>query len=328
MTPESFRELVSSFQQSRALLTAYEVGLFTSLEDRARSSAEAADALKTDPRATDRLMNVLVAMGLLTKSGDRYRNGSFAARYLVRDSPEYMAGLMHSVHLWRTWSTLTDAVRAGHAVTERDPGAAGGVWREAFIAAMHSRASQHAPTVVASLDLTGVARVIDVGGGSGAFATAFVRAKCDLRATVFDLPDIVPITRRYVDEDGFADRIDIVTGDLTRDELGRGFDLVFISAIVHSFPPDENRRLMKKSAAALNPGGQVVVQEFLMNDDRTGPLSAALFALNMLVATPAGDTYTESEVRSWMTDAGFGAIERRDMPFGTGLVIGRLSRSI
>jgi SAM-dependent methyltransferase len=221
---------------------------------------------------------------------------------------------------------LTGAVRAGHAVMERAPGAAGEAWREAFIAAMHSRASQFAPKVVASIDLTGVTRVIDVGGGSGAFATAFARAKRDLRATVFDLPDIVPITRRYVDEDGAADRIDIVTGDLTRDDLGRGFDLVFISAIVHSFPPDENRRLMKKSAAALNPGGRVVVQEFLMNEDRTGPLSAALFALNMLVGTPAGDTYTESEVRSWMTDAGFDAIDRRDMPFGTGLVIGQLSR--
>ncbi len=324
-TPAALRERIHQFQQSRVLLTAYELGLCTALADEERTSAHVASALGTDARATDRLMNALVAMGMLDKRGDRFANGAFAARHLVRGKPGFMAGLMHSVHLWSSWSTLTKAVREGHAVTSRETGARGEHWREAFIAAMHWRGAQQAPGVVATIDLRSVTRLLDVGGGSGVYAMEFARARSGLHATVFDLPDIVPLTRRYIEDAGCADRVTIVSGDLTRDELGRGFDLVFLSAIMHSFPPDENRRLIQKAARALNPGGRVVVQDFLMNEDRTGPLSSALFALNMLVATDAGDTYTESEIREWMRAAGLDAIERRDTPYGASLMVGTLA---
>ncbi len=326
MNPGAFRALVNNFQQSRVLLTAYELGLFTALGEEAQSSGEVASALKTDPRATDRLMNALVAMGLLAKHDGRFTNDPFAARYLVRDKPGYMSGLMHSVHLWETWSTLTAALRAGHGVASREAGEDRRGWREAFIAAMHWRGAQQAPDVVRLIDLSRVTSLLDVGGGSGAFAMAFVRAKLEIHATVFDLPDIVPITRRYIEQEGLADRISIVSGDLTCDELGRGFDVVFLSAIVHSFTPEENRRLVQKAARALRPGGRVVVQDFVMSEDRSGPLSAALFALNMLVGTAGGDTFTESEIRGWMREAGLDAIERRDTSFGTTLMMGTLGR--
>ncbi len=324
-TPAALRERVHQFQHSRVLLTAYELGVFTALGDQAQAAAAVAAALGTDARATDRLLNALVTMGMLEKRRDRFVNGAFAARHLVRGKPGFMSGLMHSVHLWSSWSTLTKAVREGHAVTSRETGARGDTWRDAFIAAMHWRGAQQAPEVVAMIDLQGVARVLDAGGGSGVYAMAFARARSGLHATVFDLPEIVSITRRYVEEAGFSDRVAIVSGDLTRDELGRGFDLVFLSAIVHSFPPEENRRLVQKAARALNPGGRVVVQDFLMDEDRSGPLSTALFALNMLVATEAGDTYTEPEIREWMRAAGLNAIERRDTPYGASLMIGTLA---
>jgi SAM-dependent methyltransferase len=328
LTPASFRERVSLFQQSRVLLTAFELGVFTALGEGGLTAAETARVLQTDARATDRLMTALVTLGYLEKHGDRYANGAFAARHLVLGRPGYMAGLMHSVHLWQTWSTLTGAVRAGRSVAPRPEGAAAEAWREAFIAAMHWRGSQQAPDVVKLIDLSGVTRVLDVGGGSGVFAMAFARADAAIRATVFDLPAIVPITQRYIEDGGLSDRVVTVGGDLTKDELGRGFDLVFISAIVHSFPPDENRRLLQKAARALAPGGRVVVQDFLMDEDRRGPLQPALFALNMLVGTEAGDTYTESEVRAWMREAGLGDIDRIDTAYGASLVIGHLEKTI
>lgn len=321
MTPQEFRAQVHLFQQSRVVLTAVELDVFTVLGDEARPSSEVAARVGTDPRATDRLLNALVAMGLLEKAGGRFRNGPFAARHLVRGRPDYLAGLGHSVHLWSTWSTLTEAVRAGHSVAPRPAGDAAR-WREAFIAAMHWRGQAQADEVTALLDLSRVRRVLDVGGGSGVFSMAFVRARPGLHATIVDLPEVVPLTRRYVAEAGLADRIRVVAGDLTRDALGRDYDLVFISAVVHSFPPEENRRLLKQAVAALAPRGRVVVQDFLMNESRTGPLHAALFALNMLVGTPAGDTYTESEVRAWMQEAGLEAVERRDTSFGTSLLVG------
>jgi SAM-dependent methyltransferase len=322
-TPQPIMELASAFMQSRALLTACELDLFTAVGERERSSAEVAQQLQTDARATDRLMNVLCAHGLLTKAAGRYRNTPLAERFLVRGSPGYMGGLMHWVHLWESWGTLTAAVRKGGATQERHMGERDDAWFRAFIAAMHWRARQHSPGVVASLDLAGVSRVLDVGGGSGAYAMEFVRARPGISAVVFDLPAVIPLTASYLREAGLSDRVALVEGDFTRDPIGNGFDLVFMSAIVHSNSAGENRELIRRAVAALTPCGQLVIQEFIVDEDRAGPPFAALFALNMLVGTAAGDTYTESEVRQWMGEAGISSVTRKDMPFGTTLIVGR-----
>lgn len=322
-SPQPILELASAFMQSRVLLTACELDLFTALGDEARTSAEVAQLVHADARATDRLMNVLCPLGLLTKEGGRYRNSPQAARFLARGAPEYLGGLMHWAHLWESWSTLTAAVRKGGATLARPTGDRESAWLRAFISAMHWRARQHAPEVVAALNLAGVSRVLDVGGGSGAYAMEFVRASPDISAVVLDLPGVIPLTASYLREAGLSDRVALVEGDFNRDPLGEGFDLVFMSAIVHSNSAEENRALIRKAAGALAPGGQIVVQEFIVDEDRTGPPFAALFALNMLVGTAAGDTYTESEVRQWLAEAGISSATRKDMPFGTTLIVGR-----
>lgn len=326
VNPRAILEMATAFQRSRILLTAYELGLFTVLTDESQTSAEVAEALETDPRATDRLMNALVVLGLLEKRNGRFSNTPAGAELLVKGRPDYMAGLQHTVHLWETWSTMTDAVRRGRSSTRPEVNDRGDAWLRAFIAAMHYRARPQAPQIVAEIDLAGVSRVLDVGGGSGAFAMAFVRAATGISAVVFDLPNVLPLARSYIESEGFAAQVTVAAGDYLHDDLGSGFDLVFLSAIVHSNSEAENRRLIQKAAAALEPGGQVVVVDWIMNDERTEPAQGALFALNMLVGTEAGDTYTETEVRSWMTDAGLSRIVRKDAPVGTSLVIGRKAR--
>jgi SAM-dependent methyltransferase len=324
LTPRAILEIATAFQRSRPLLTAYELGLFTVLNDEERRSAEVAAAIGADPRATDRLMNALVAMGLLEKRDGRFRNSPGAAASLVKGRPGYMAGLAHTNHLWDTWSGLTATVREGRPhvargpISERDSD-----WLRPFIAAMHWRARQSAGELVKLLDLDGVSRVLDVGGGSGAYAMAFARARHGVSAVVFDLPSVVPLTRGYIQEEGLSAAVEAEAGDYLRDPLGSGYDLVFMSAVVHSNSADENRLLVRKAASALNPGGRLVIQDFLMAEDRTGPPQAALFALNMLVGTPSGDTYTESEVREWMAEAGLGGTTRVDTAFGTNVLVGR-----
>lgn len=323
LSQDAIREMAYGFQDSRILLTAFELGIFTLLGREGKSSAEVAAQLKTDQRATDRLMNALCALGFLEKEAGRFTNSAPALRFLVQGRPEYMTGLLHTVHLWKTWSTLTEAVRLGKSVSVRHVNERGDEWLVAFIDAMHYRASRQAPAVVGQLDLHGVSHVLDVGGGSGAYAMAFVRARRGLRATVFDLPNVIPLTRQYIQKEGMYDAIDTVAGDYLKDDLGKGYDIVFLSAIIHSNSLEENRMLIRKCAKALNQQGRLVVQDFIMDDDRTGPASGAIFALNMLVGTDAGDTYTESEVRSFMEDAGLSRIERRDTAFGVSQVIGR-----
>ena len=282
-----------------------------------------ARALGTAERPTDRLLNALCALGLLEKKEGRFANTPLASRFLVEGKPDFFAHLMHTAHLWETWSTLTEAVRQGRPVRAHPVKAQAPEWLRAFIAAMHWRATQHAPEVVAMLDLAGVRRLLDVGGGSGAYAMAFVRAKESLRAVVFDLPDVARLAEGYIRQAGLADRVETVAGDFETDPLGSGFDLVFLSAILHGNSPAQNRALLRKGAEALVSGGQPVVHDFIMDEDRMAPPFGALFGLNMLVGTDGGDTYTESEVRRWMEGAGFAHIVRRDTAFGTSLVIAR-----
>ncbi|HEY3296082.1 MAG TPA: methyltransferase [bacterium] len=322
-TSQNIMDLAMGFQKSRVLLSAFELGIFSCLGEESYTSAEVAADLDTDARATDRLMNALCALGLLTKHDGRFANTQGAARFLVQEKPEYMGNLMHSVNLWDTWSTLTDAVRHGSSVIKKDVSEREESWLDAFIAAMHWRAMKSAPQLVAMLDLNGVRRVLDVGGGSGAYAMAFARAQRDIEAVVFDLPKVVPLTRMYIEREGMADRIHTVEGNYKTDMLGSGFDLIFLSAIVHSNSFAENRALLQKCAAALRPRGQVVVVDFVMDEDRITPPFGTFFSLNMLVGTEAGDTYTEPEIRSWLQDAGLSAIARKDTPFGPSMLMGR-----
>jgi 2-polyprenyl-3-methyl-5-hydroxy-6-metoxy-1,4-benzoquinol methylase len=324
LTPKPIMELATAFQRSRPLLTAFELGLFTTLNAEARTSEEVADALGTHPRATDRLMNALAALGLLEKRDGRFSNTALTEKYLVKGRPEYMAGLGHTNHLWDTWSQLTEVVRTGQPAGAAEIDDRGDDWLRPFIAAMHFRAKQNAAAVVGLLDLDGVARLLDLGGGSGAYAMAFARTGRGISAVVFDLPNVVPLTKLYIAQEGLTAEVTTATGDYLSASIGGGYDMVFMSAVIHSNSVEDNRLLMRKAAEALNPGGQIVVQDFLVNEERDGPLLPALFALNMLVGTPEGDTYTESEVRAWMTEAGCRAIVRKDTTFGTNLMIGRL----
>ena len=313
-----------AFREARILLTAYELDLFSGLNNGPKSSTEVAQQLGTDPRATDRLMNTLCAMKLLTKKNRRFGNSPLASRYLVRGKSEYLAGLMHTANLWHTWSTLTDAVRKGSSVLARGhTNERGADWLNHFIAAMHARAVEQAPRVVKLLDLKGVSRILDVGGGSAAFSMAFVRARKGISAVVFDLPNVVPLTKTYIGAEHLDGLIDTRVGDYTVDPLGSGYDLVFLSAIIHSNSPEINRTLFRKASDALTPVGQLVVLDHIMRDDRIAPLGGTFFALNMLVGTEAGDTYTESEIADWMNTAGFKKIRKKKTPFGTDLMIGR-----
>jgi SAM-dependent methyltransferase len=311
-----------SFQQSRVLLTAIELRLFSLIGGDALTSADVAARAGSDSRATDRLLNALCAMQLLTKHEGRFRNTPDSRRYLDDASPEYAAGLGHTAGLWHTWTGLTEAVRQGRPAMRATIDDRGDAWLEPFIAAMHYRAVQHGPAIARLVGLERVHRVLDVGGGSGAFAMAFAAHQPGLEAVVFDLPGVVPITRRHIAAAGLEGRVAVAVGDYLADPLPRGFDLVFLSAVVHSNAPDENGRLLRACAAALNPGGRVAVVDWVMDDDRVAPPAGAFFALNMLVATDHGDTFTDGEIRGWMTDAGLGPGPRIDTGFGTSIVIG------
>lgn len=314
--------LSRSFQQCRVFLTAFELDIFTVLGDSEKTSEAIAEEIKADPRAMDRLLNALCTTGAITKTGGKFKNSETAAEYLVKGKPGYQAGTMHSVHLWDSWTNLTESVMTGGIEKKSPVDEMENDWFEPFIAAMHNRAINEAPTLVRQIDLTGVKKILDVGGGSGAYSMAFANEKSDILSTVFDLPNVVPMAERYIREGGLEERVDTVIGDYNTDELPSGYDLVFLSAIIHSNSPEQNIALFKKIYNALNSGGRIVVSDFIMDDDRTSPAFGAFFALNMLVNTASGDTYTQSEIKDWIERAGMTFVERREAR-STGLIIGR-----
>ncbi len=320
-TPQQLETMVQAFRQSRILFTAFELDLFSHVEDGVVTSRDVARRLGADTRATDRLMNALCALGLLHKENGVFRNSDVAARYLVRGSDDFMSNLGHAAGLYGRWATLTAAVMAGGTILDRvtDDRAE----REAFIEAMHRRAVKTADELIAHIDLDGVGRVLDVGGGSGVYSMAFCRARDGLTAVVLDLPEVTPLTRQYVAAGGFAERIATVDGDYLAGDFPAGFDLVFFSAIVHANSPGENRLIIEKAFAALAPGGSIAIQDFVMDDSRTEPGHGAIFALNMLVNTRAGDTYTEGEIRGWLEAAGCRDVARRDTCPFTAMLTGR-----
>jgi len=312
MSLSEIMELSMAFQKSRIFLTAFELGVFTVLGNENKTSKAVAKAINADHRGTDRLLNALCALNVLKKSGEKYKNTPAAAEFLVKGKPGYQAGLMHTVYLWNSWDTLSDAVRKGGLVRQKPVEERDDQWFAAFITAMQGRAAQEAPELVSKLNLSGVSRVLDVGGGSGAFSIAFVRASQSIHATVFDLPNVVSMTREYIEKEGLGHRINTVAGNYNTDELPREYDLILLSAIIHSNSQEQNRALFSKISRALNPGGKLVVSDFIVEDDRTTPAFGVIFALNMLVNTPEGDTFTESEIKSWMEAAGLSFVERKN----------------
>jgi (2Fe-2S) ferredoxin/predicted O-methyltransferase YrrM len=320
--PDDLNSTLRGFQESRVLLTAVELDLFTAVGSGARAD-EVSAKTGSDLRATEMLMNALVAMGWLAKQDAIFRNTPLSARYFVAESADdARAATMHLVHLWQTWSTLTACVRAGTSVLHREMAGRGEEWTRAFIAAMHRNARARAPLVVRAVGTKGVTRMLDVGGGSGAYSIAFASAKENLQIDLLDLAQVIPIAQGHIESAGLAARIRTRPGDLRADKFGEGYDLVFVSAICHMLGPDENKDLLKRCFEALAPKGRIVIQDFILEPDKTAPKSAALFALNMLVGTEAGSTYSEAEYANWLIEAGFQDVQHVRLPGPSGLIVG------
>ena len=319
--PDDLHERIRAFQESRVILTALELDAFTAIGEGA-GPAEAAARIGTDARATEMLLNALCALGLLFKKDGVFHNTEETQRYFTSGSPDNTRmALLHTAHLWRRWSTLTDAVRTGHAVAQDAPSTHD--WTEAFIAAMHRNASERAAVVVRAVGAKHVRRMLDIGGGSGAYSIAFAHANPALQADILDLSAVEPIARRHIAEARMGDRVKVHAGDLRSGPLGQGYDLVFVSAICHMLCEEENLDLLRRCREALVPGGRIVIQDFILEPDKTAPRFAAMFALNMLVGTPGGCSYSELEYGAWLEQAEFEEVHRVRLPGSTGLMIGK-----
>jgi predicted O-methyltransferase YrrM len=309
-----FMAMARGFQAAKMLLVATDLAVFDFLEE-PRSATEAAAYLKGNERAVHIFLDGLAALGLLVKGVDYFHNGELASRYLVRGKDDYRGVILrHMHHTLRGWMRLEETVILGHP-PDVDPEKWLDIKEERqeaevrdFIWGMHALARDLAPQVAAKLDLRGVKRLLDLGGGPGTYAIYFALAQPELRATVFDLPGPIKIARENSARYRLSGRIDTLTGNFLKDDIGRGYDFIWISHILHSHDESQCHLIIDKAIQALEPGGALAIQDFYLNDDGCSPPGAAMFSVHMLAVTPKGRSYKHREVAQWLADKGLTAV--------------------
>jgi predicted O-methyltransferase YrrM len=298
-------ELASGYKASQILLTANRLGLFAALGAGPLPAVDLAAKLGTDPRATRILCDALASLALLDKSDDVYSNSELTGEFLLPESPKSRSAmLLHAAKLYERWSKLYDVVRTGQPVPEEEIDTRlRGDGRD-FARAMADVGRLAAESACEVLDLSAVRRLLDVGGGPGVYALAFARSHSQLQAVILDSQESLEVAQANIARQNLEDRVSTRVGDAFVDDLGGPYDFIFISNLIHIYAKEENRHLLTRCAEALEPGGRLAIKDFLLDPDRLSPAGGAVFAVNMLVSTEGGDSYTAEEVRQWLEAAG------------------------
>lgn len=296
---------VRGFLKSRIILTAAELDLFSRLNKEQTTADDLAEELKCDQRCLTRLLDCLVALQLLSKKDSVYRTSERGALLSAEHPETELPMVLHLNGLWETWSGLTETVKTGSNPIRKPVSERGNDSLEAFIGAMHVVGRGLSKEIADSYDLSPFTRLLDIGGATGTYIMAFLEKNPGMTAVLFDLPDVIPMAEKRLIEVGLLERVELVSGDFYQDELPKGCDLALLSAIIHQNSPQENLDLYGKIHRALLPGGKLLIRDHVMDPDRTSPPQGTLFAINMLVNTKGGDTYTFAEIRHSLEAAGF-----------------------
>jgi SAM-dependent methyltransferase len=303
--PMMVLENIRGFMQSRIILTGAELDLFTRIHRGADTVETLARENKLDNRALTRLLDALVVYGLLKKENNRYALTP-AGAFLSADHPESaLPMVLHMNELWGAWGRLTEAVKMGKNPDWVLPSQKSEKSRNAFIGAMHVVGKALSKKIAEDLDLSPYTKLLDIGGASGTYTIAFLEKNPKMKAVIFDLKEVVPMAEPRLREAGIMSRVELVGGDFYADELPQGCDLALLSAIIHQNNPEQNVSLYRKIHRALVLGGTIMIRDHIMNESRIHPPGGAIFAINMLVGTDGGDTYTFNEIRDTLEQSGF-----------------------
>jgi len=309
--PGKLMKVSGAYWESFPLHVAVDLDVFTRIGEGSLSAEEMASQWKGDERSAQMLLDAITSMGLLEKNAGKYTNTEAAKTFLIKTSQAYMGfAIKHHHHLVSAWSKLSQAVKSGKPARKKRRSRSE---LESFLMAMYNNASVLAPRITREIDLSRSRHLLDLGGGPGTYAIHFCQANPGLRATVFDLPTTEPFARKTIKRFGLSSRIDFQGGDYLRDVAQGTYDVAWLSQILHSMGPEGCRIVIEKAVSVLEPGGLILVHDFLLNDTHDGPLFPALFALNMLVNTEEGRSYSEGEVRDMLAKAGVRNI--RQLPF-------------
>jgi acetylserotonin N-methyltransferase len=312
-------ELIEGFRRSKVMFVAVSLGVFDFLERAPANATEIAAELGVQAEPLERLLDACVGLKLLRRKRGNYENESVSSSYLCRASEKSLAGyIVYSDDaLFRLWTYLEDAIREGTPRWQQAFQTEGAIFdhffrsaeaKDTFLKGMHGFGTLSSPKVVEAFSLSRFRRMVDLGGATGHLAIAACEKYPKLRAVVFDLPEVIEVARAQARRSATAhDRVKVMAGDFFQDELPEG-DLYAMGRILHDWPEAKITDLLAKIFRRLPPGGAVLIAEKLLKEDKSGPISAQLQSLNMLVCTE-GRERTLSEYRKLLEEAGFGDVQ-------------------
>ncbi len=277
-------------------------------------------------RGLTAILNALVGLEFLVRRGNRYALTPESAAFLVSTKPGYHgAFFQHMIRqLLPNWLQLTEAVRTGRPVTTANRQEEGQQFFAEFVEGLFPVSYKAAQVLGEHLGIPKAASpvsVLDIGAGSGVWGIALAQQSPHVRIHAVDWPAVLEVTNRMAQRHGVADRLRTVGGDLLEADFGAGHQVATIGHILHSEGRERSRQLLRKTFAALAPGGTIVISEFMPNDERTGPPTSLIFAVNMLLHTASGDTFTFAEIADWLREAGFAHARLLEAPAPSPLVL-------
>lgn len=325
-TPERIMQLTWGYAAPLMIDTAISLGVFDALDVEPRNLRELAEATESSERGLRALCNGLVGLELLARDGSRYTLSTDTATFLVRGKPGFRGQLVRHAagQMMGNWMKLTEAVRTGEPVTPVNQQDAGAPFFQQFVESLFNNNYEAARGLAHALkvaDATEPLRVLDLAAGSGVWGIAFAERSDQVRVTAVDWAEVIPVTQRVVERNNVTERFTFVEGDLMEVDLGEDHAVAILGHILHSEGAERSRALLRRVHDALAPGGTIAIAEFTPDDDRAGPPMPLLFAINMLVHTEAGDTFTFAELSDWLTDAGFTEPRRLEVPAPSPLIL-------
>jgi len=322
--PGELLEISGFYWKTAVLHAAVKLDVFTVIGDGQLAASEISRQLDTTQRGLERLLDALVAMELLVKVDGHYANSASGQALLSKNSRQYIGHIiMHHHHLVESWSNLDQAVQSGMPIRNRSSFSKE-EWRESFLLGMFNMAMGLAPQLVPQIDLSARKHLLDLGGGPGTYAIHFCLNNPGLRAAVYDLPTTRPFAEKIIQQFNLSDRIDFRDGNYLTDPIEGRYDAAWLSHILHGEGPEDCRMIIQKAVDALDPQGTIVIHEFILNNSMDGPLFPALFSLNMLLGTDAGQSYSEQQLTDMLLAAGVKNIRRIPLksPNDSGLLVG------
>jgi Dimerisation domain/O-methyltransferase domain len=325
----ALREMAQAYRQSAILMTACELQVFTRLSLGPLSAEALAQRCQVPLRGLQRLLNACVVLDLLEKEDERYYNTPIAETFLVQGQPGYMGDFIAGgTEYYEAWGQLTLAIQEDRPIIPHSAEALPTLPAErirGYVESLYDLGKHHAVAIADRVDLTPVQQMLDLAGGSGIYSITFAQRQPTLRATVFDLPRIVPFAQEIIARHGMQERVTPCPGNYFHDDFAGGNDLVLLSNALQTQGVNTCRMLLGKVFKALAPGGQLVTHGIMPNPDRVTPPQPALFQLQRLLSFPEGDAYPAEEICTWAAEMGFVDLHvtRLPTPAFSSLVIAR-----